>query len=163
MSVGTGIEWRAVPGIAGYSVSNDGHIRGPRGIMRPMSQCTGHKYIIARRKKLFVHQAVLFAFVGRRPIGLETRHLDGDPTNNRLGNLQWGTKTENMRDKQLHGTQPRGETAGTAKLTDSQVYEMRDLAGSMSYREMGRRFGVSHTAARRAVLGIKWNHLGAAA
>lgn len=53
-----------------------------------------------------VHQLVLEAFVGPIPPGMEVRHLNGDPTDNRLENLAYGTHSENMRDRLAHGTDP---------------------------------------------------------
>jgi hypothetical protein len=39
------------------------------------------------------------------------------------------------------------------------VREIRELHGTVTLRELGRRYGVSHTAVRRAALGIKWGHI----
>jgi hypothetical protein len=36
--------------------------------------------------------------------GLEIRHLDGNPLNNCLTNLAWGTPAENKEDRKTHGT-----------------------------------------------------------
>lgn len=44
------------------------------------------------------------AFAGPCPEGLEVRHLDGDPANNRLTNLCYGTHSENVQDSLRHGT-----------------------------------------------------------
>lgn len=52
----------------------------------------------------YVHRLVLEAFVSVRPDNAECRHLDGDPANNVVENLAWGTKSENERDKLIHGT-----------------------------------------------------------
>lgn len=57
----------------------------------------------ARRKNRMVHQLVLEAFVSERPEGCETRHLDGNPQNNYVGNLSWGTPKENSADIDRHG------------------------------------------------------------
>lgn len=54
-----------------------------------------------------VHHLVLEAFVGPRPAGMETRHLNGVRADNRLENLAWGTPTENAADKIRHGTATR--------------------------------------------------------
>lgn len=51
-----------------------------------------------------VHRLVLEAFVGPCPEGMEACHWDGDPTNNRLENLRWDTRSENHRDAARHGT-----------------------------------------------------------
>lgn len=53
----------------------------------------------------YVHDLVAQAFLGDRPSpGHEVRHLDGDPLNNSVDNLAWGTRAENMRDAVRHGT-----------------------------------------------------------
>lgn len=39
----------------------------------------------------------MLAFVGPKPSGTEILHLDHDPANNRLVNLKYGTRTENLR------------------------------------------------------------------
>jgi hypothetical protein len=52
---------------------------------------------------VYVHHLILLAFVGPRPEGCVTRHLDDDKANNRLGNLCYGTSTENNYDMVRNG------------------------------------------------------------
>ena len=52
----------------------------------------------------YVHILVAETFHGPRPTGAHTRHLDGDSLNNLSTNVAWGTASENMRDKDEHGT-----------------------------------------------------------
>lgn len=59
----------------------------------------------------FVHNIVLTAFVGSCPEGMQCRHLDGDPLNNRLSNLAWGTPRENSDDRIAHGRMIRATFA----------------------------------------------------
>ena len=54
-----------------------------------------------------VHPLVLEAFVGPRPEGQETRHLDGVRTHGALRNLTYGTRSENTLDQVRHGTHNR--------------------------------------------------------
>lgn len=56
-----------------------------------------------RVESRFVHQLVAEAFIGTRPDGLVIRHLDGDRSNNRPGNLAYGTYSENNYDIITHG------------------------------------------------------------
>ena len=56
----------------------------------------------------FVHRVVLEAFVGPRPEGMECRHLDGNPLNNRIENICWGTPSDNAWDRVAHGTHFHG-------------------------------------------------------
>ena len=53
-----------------------------------------------------VHSLVAEAFVGPRPDGMQVCHNDGDPTNNRVDNLRYGTHSDNMLDRVRHGTDP---------------------------------------------------------
>lgn len=105
------IAWRPIPGFPGYTVSDDGQVMGKRG--RLLSPCVAHSghlrvnlYTKGRSQAMFVHRLVLLAFKGPRPDGQYCRHLNGVPTDNRLANLAWGTKSENTFDKVGHGTHP---------------------------------------------------------
>lgn len=156
------IEWTDVPGYAGYQAAACGLIRGPSGReLRPMVAHRGHLYILTRRpgvpRKLFVHRAVMAAH-GPPGSGL-VRHLDDDPANNQIENLAWGTHQDNADDCKRNGGRLQGEQVPAAKLTESQVQEIRSLHGSMSLRAMAKIYGVSHTAIRRAAIARTWGHL----
>ena len=77
----------------------------------------------------------------------------------RLENLCWGSRQENVDDKRVNDKMPVGERSGTHKLTEAEVLEIRKARGTASLRELGAKYGVSHTAIRRAMLGIKWGYL----
>lgn len=110
-----GEEWRPVPGYEGsYEVSNLGRVysvrRGPRtGRLLSLDPCGGaYRRVLLRSpgtpgRNWRVHTLVALAFYGPRPAGLEVRHLDGDKMNNRLSNLRYGTRRENMLDRTRHG------------------------------------------------------------
>lgn len=112
-----------------------------------------------RPAKLRVHTAVLLAWIGPKPDGMEGRHLNGVLTDNRASNLAWATHIENVGDQELHGTRRRGSASPLAKLTEADVRAMRERWPAESYAALGRRFGVSTDAARLAVMGRRWAHL----
>lgn len=105
--------WAPVVGYEGlYQVSNEGQINtmSRRGEWMPRALATdknGYKRITlsknGKKRCHLVHHLVLDAFVGPRMDGQECRHLNGDPGDNRLENLQWGTSTENSFDVVRHG------------------------------------------------------------
>lgn len=74
-----------------------------------------------------------------------------------------GTLAENQADMAAKGRAVRrfGEATVAAKLTETQVLEIRQLfaEGSISKSELARRFGVSTTLIRLIVQGKRWPHL----
>lgn len=118
-------QWRPVVGYAGYEVSDLGQVRsldrkvkhGARtmsvaGRVRKVQlDHDGYQKVSLSReghrpKLVFVHHLVLEAFVGPRPVGQECCHGPGGRTDNRLTNLRWDTKSENMKDVVRHGGVP---------------------------------------------------------
>jgi hypothetical protein len=108
-------EWRPIPGWPGYSASSLGRIysdrpwRGTPGrILSGGFDRKGYRRVIVndapRRCERYVHHLVAEAFHGPRPVGMDTRHLDGDKTNNSPTNLRYGSRSENELDKVRHGT-----------------------------------------------------------
>jgi len=57
--------------------------------------------------------------------------------------LRWATASGNQKDRVRHGTDNRGEKSPRAKLTSTEVKEIRRLAQTLSHAELARRFNVS--------------------
>ncbi len=168
--------WKPALGLAGrYSVSDWGRLRAefaaprkPTPRLMSNSPNTKAGYISVRlslgngRKvtRLLQH-LVLEAFVGPRPPGLVCRHLDGDPGNNRLTNLRWGTQAENVADMIRHGRHRHGEDCSYARLSAAQVRTIRHIAATttLSHAAIGKRFRVSRTAITLILLRTHWRHL----
>lgn len=115
--------WRTIPGWRDlYEVSDLGRIRS---LDRVVKQSNGHERVSRgrvlspglrgdkhlhvslhdgeRKQMMRVHRAVMLAFVGPEPDGMEVRHLNDDPADNRLENLVYGTRSENMQDRVRNG------------------------------------------------------------
>jgi hypothetical protein len=111
-------EWRPVVGHPGYEVSDRGRVRsvdrvvktanGERHykgqLLRPGPGNAGHlSVVLGKRKTRMVHQIVLEAFVGPRPAGMDACHGIGGVKNNRLENLRWDTRTNNILEAVMFG------------------------------------------------------------
>ena len=68
-----------------------------------------------------VHRLILETHVGPCPVGKEACHNNGIRTDNRKDNLRWDTRSNNHKDKVVHGTSSRGEASSSAKLTEKEV------------------------------------------
>ena len=89
-----------------YRTGSPRHLRSK--MKRLSVDANGYRYVdlywMDQRLRKYVHTAVLEAFVGPAPGGTECCHGDGNPANNALANLRWGTKSENRFDSVRHGT-----------------------------------------------------------
>lgn len=170
--------WLAVAGYPKYEVSTFGRVRGvPRRVvaghgwreaggklLRPQPDAAGYPKVALRGEGkitlAYVHRLVLEAFVGPCPPGMEARHRDGNPANNRADNLCWGTHAENIADRRRHGTAPLGERSGTAKLTEAKVREIKQrLAAGASQHPLAREFGISRSLIQAIKAGKVWAHV----
>lgn len=115
--------WLPIPGYVGsYEVSDNGGVRSllrtirgrnntpriqPAKTLTPYINPSGYGFVSLRQKSqgktMRVHRLVLRAFVGEPIVGQEGCHNNGNPGDNRLTNLRWGTRSENMFDKVKHG------------------------------------------------------------
>ena len=113
------------------------------------------------RVDTLVHRLVLHAFVGPPMEGQECRHLDGNPANNNLDNLKWGTPSENYSDAVRHGNAQYGENHKGSFLTSRDVYEIRVQYsnGGVSQRELAKRYGVSQSSVHLICKGKSWKHV----
>lgn len=169
--------YRPIEGFPGYCVGSDGSVwsrrsRNGRGglvaqwrLMSPARDGNGYQFVglchgrrgASLRK---VHRLVLEAFVGPRPAGQQCRHLDGNPANNRLSNLCWGTPADNAADQVVHGTSPVGRKNPAAVLDEDKVRQIRRLLAEGTARSSAARlFGVSKSTINDIVRGRHWTHV----
>lgn len=157
-------EWRPIPGVsASYEVSDLGRVRshkraatqGIRILSTPLDS-SGRPSVCVDRHARRVHNLVTLAFLGPRPDGQETRHLDGDKTNNVLSNLAYGTPKQNMEDSRRLGLLrsmqvthcPRGH-----EYDEENTYQRRTKTYTFrKCRECNRRWCREYKARRRARL-----------
>jgi len=116
----------------------------------------------SKPRSFFVHRLVLEAFVGPCPKGMECRHYpDNNPANNKLSNLQWGTKQEQHKDREVHRTSTRGSQNPRAKLDEDKIREARRIREEKkwTYKRLGKKFGVSTKNIHFALTGRSWKHV----
>lgn len=170
-------EWLPVVGYEGaYEVSSIGRVRSlPRTVRAPVGvarlkgrMLTTHPdrdnrdlvslSVKGFRKTFVVSHLVAAAFIGPRPAGMFVCHNDGNEKNNDYRNLRYDTPLANALDKKLHGTQTRGETHPTAKLTEEEVIALRLLAPHVSRAFLAASFKLSRTHVQQLITRTRWAH-----
>lgn len=150
--------------------SKDGRTKGKWRKVKPYMSSRG--YYLVRMPKLNpesgsksipLHAIVAEAFHGKRPEGMQCRHIDGNKTNNHPSNLAWGTAKENIHDKIIHGTNigPSGEKNRHAKLTADDVRSIRGLCGSKSksHKDVAKLYGITENHVYYIVSRRSWKHV----
>jgi hypothetical protein len=155
---------------SGKTITVTRHHRGR--LLRPGPKGSGHlTVVLGRGNTRTVHRLVLEAFVGPCPPGCESRHYDDNPANNRLTNLRWGTRSENLHDAMRNGKKPIGEKVHNAKLSNIQVVEIKKRINNRpkypvgkydrsleSFASIGAHYGVSGDVVRMIARGRTWRH-----
>lgn len=78
-------------------------------------------------QKRYVHDLISEVFIGKKPIGKEVNHIDGDKTNNTVSNLEYITRSENINHGLKIGLIHHGESRSDSKLKKETVVKIRFL------------------------------------
>lgn len=151
--------WRRVPG-TNCKISDQGRFyrQGIQKIIRRKTRYIQIGLTIDGKKQWpYIHALVLMAFAGPRPPGFECRHLNGNPHDNHLENLEWGTHTKNEQDKITHDRVLRGERHWKAKLTQEDIEAIRRTTGPRGLgNQLAEKYGVSNQHISKIRLGKLW-------
>ena len=134
--------WLALPGFEGaYEISNMGRVRSldrfiidngltrkrfRKGrVLKPGRNTNGYLHIFAtyknKQKAIQVHQGVMQTFVGPQEKGIEVMHNNGIKSDNKLSNLSYGTRKDNVKDSFRLNEYLMGEAAPWSKLANEDV------------------------------------------
>lgn len=178
--------WKDIAGHEGwYQVSNMGRVkslvkpyRRVEKVLKGSPNTTGYILVQLRngskgRFSLLVHRLVMMAFEPREDMDeMQVNHKDFDISNNKLSNLEWTTRQENMdhytsSDKFVNravNSTHKGENHHLCVMTDELVIEFRrryaeiKLVGG-SRTKLAREFGIAESTARQITDGVTWKHL----
>ena len=110
----------------------------------------------------YVHRLVAETFIPNPDNRPEVNHKNGIKWDNRVENLEWVTKSENMNHAILNGlSNSIGETHYGAKLTEEQVIQIRELYATKKYtqRQLGKMYGVCFQHISKIVNNKQWKHI----
>jgi hypothetical protein len=185
------VEWRSIAGGL-YEVSSDGRVRrvGLDSIGRPVRGgelklrriWTGYLRaglsIEGATRARYAHVLVAEAFLGPCPDAHEVNHKNGNKADNRVENLEYVTRSENMQHARRSGLlhpqrgdahywrrHPEAVRVGVAvpvaKLDDDKVRAIRAryAAGGITQRELAADYGVSEALISFVTARKIWRHV----
>lgn len=139
------MQWKEIKNWPGYSISDEGQVRNDKTGTLRVASLTSDGYLnltieqdgVAKCKT--IHRLVMEAFCPTENPALQVNHKDGDRTNNRLDNLEWVTREQNLAARDMSRVAETLKKQVLVKYVDGheEVYP--------SLRECARRLGINHT------------------
>ena len=133
----------------GYFVTEEGMIYSNRqGDLKPLSPYTRpRKYqtVTIEGKLVLVHRLVASTYLGD-VTGLTVNHIDGNPSNNHVSNLEIVTMQENIRHAFKTGLSKTGEKHGRAKYSDELLLAaLRKVKSGLSVKSAATQMGITQS------------------
>ncbi len=107
----------------------------------------------------YAHRLVWEVVNGPVPKSMEVDHLDGNPSNNRLENLQLVTGAENRRLQRARSMAKYGSPSPHCKLSIAEVKAVLRTIGTVPTKVWARRYGVTTPAIRSIRRRKTWRHV----
>ena len=97
--------WKPIEGFENYKISNTGRVKGnhfkSHKDLNPANNGRGYLtvclYKDKKQKRMSIHRLVALHFIDNPYNKPDVNHKDGIKANNHIDNLEWVTKSENMR------------------------------------------------------------------
>ncbi len=152
-------EWRDVAGHPGYQVSNLGGLRTAwiAGGLGKGAKITGEAWkrcspkpntegycttrLKPNAKTVSIHRMVAFAFLDKGSDKTEVNHKNGIKSDNRIENLEWVTRSENIK----HAYDCLGKITPSQKLSNDDALDIRIVSAfGATQRGIAAAFNVTH-------------------
>lgn len=161
---------KEVPGVMEdrYFISNYGRVYdNDKGIFLGYSDKLGYERVSLKTiyglKQIGTHRLVMLVFEYNPDYqSLQVNHIDGNPSNNKLSNLEWTTPKENTDHAMLYGLhQMNGKDNPNNKLNEKQVREICELIQTGKYydTEIAEMYNVSYTNISDIHKGKLWTNI----
>lgn len=146
-----------------YLPQNGGWFRTKEKILKPSIISTGYYAVVLINKNgrshKTIHRLLAETFIPNPNNKCDVNHKDGNKLNNKLSNLEWCTRSENI----IHAHRnslfnpAKGEKNGNSKLTNHKVEEVFKLKNlGFSQDEIAKKMCVNQTTISNILLKKTW-------
>ena len=165
--------WKDIEGYEGYyQVSNQGRVKSLDRVV-PHARCgtitkkekilkhgntKGYDMVVLcvehKKKAITDHKLVAEAFICKKENYLQINHIDGNPRNNVVSNLEWCTPYQNT----IHALKNK---LRKTKLSEKDVLEIRYKYNekNITRKELAQQYSVDYSSIHRIVHNEYWNHI----
>lgn len=179
-------KWKPIFGYEGmYEVSNLGRVRSldryinidsckggnqyQKGFISPMKTIfrkgvvlkdryyNNYSSIQLSRKSYKVHRLVAECFIKNPFNKPHVNHIDNNPRNNKVDNLEWVTRSENIQHAVKQNRMTNGENIWQSKLTENDIKKIRK--SKLPIKELVKIYNVNRRQIYRIKSKIQWKHV----
>lgn len=150
-----------------YQISNLGKVKNKKTglFLKPQYNKKGYQYVYlvyshTGRIKWYIHRLVAFHFIKNLENKPQVNHLDGNPNNNIVDNLEWCTNEENQRHAVLNNLHYLGEEHRDSKFTEKSILLLPKLIEiGFSISQLNELTGVAGINIQKIINGKTWRKL----
>lgn len=163
---------KEIPNFTGYFADEDGNIYSSKKgnkikKLKPQFQKQWDYYSLrliadcGNKRHMTVHRLIALTFIQNPDNLAEVNHKDGDKTNNKASNLEWMTKSQNIRHAYENGLNcVKGVLNGRATLTEEAVIDIySSLLEGSSANSLMEKYNVSRGIISDIKRKNSWCHL----
>ena len=162
--------WKDIPELSGYQASNFGNIRSLNynrtNTIHNLSQYHSNGGYLAVKitingvgKKYLVHRLIIWAFKGKN-LDFEVNHKDGNKHNNRIENLEYCSRSENVLHAYKNGL--KKAPSGEKHIKARPVLQIKDnkVIKQYNYINETEKYGFKHSKVVLCCQGKRKKHKG---
>ena len=164
--------WKKIDKEGMYEVSNHGNVRSWKNnrwgrldspkILRSTTNNKGYLYIyMGRRNYALVSRLVAKAFIPNPDNKPEVNHIDKNPLNNHVSNIEWSTRSENMIHAHKGEDYQLGSNHNRTNFEDTDILDIRNAynLGCFTQQEIADAYSVSRRTIGSIINKVNWSHV----
>lgn len=159
-----------IPNHSKYSITPNGRVYSHKqrpGWISGHTDKLGYKRLNATddsggRSNLYIHRAVALAFLPNPEGKPHVNHIDNNPSNNCVSNLEWVTAKENREHAAKQGRLPRlrGDKNGNSKYSLVLIRKVRQMySNGFTQMDIKKKLGIPQPTVSVIVRNVQWKDM----